>query len=81
MASQHNGNPNLFTINPSNPQHVIIKGSTMTSENGNSYNLNDPDFQYFRTNTKIDREINKNIIYSFLNDMNYIINYVEKSIK
>ena len=40
-------NPNLFTINPSNPQHVIIKRSTMTFENGNSYNLNDPDLLYF----------------------------------
>ena len=46
-------NPNLFTINPSNPQHVIMKGSTMTFENGNSYNLNDPDLQYFITNTKV----------------------------
>ena len=69
------GNPNLSTINPSNPQHVIIKGSTMTFENGNSYNVNDPDLQYFITNTKFDRVIkNKNIIYSFLNDMNYNIN-------
>ena len=25
-----NINPNLFTINPSNPQPVLIKGSTMT---------------------------------------------------
>ena len=52
--TQGNGNPNFFTINPSNPQHVIIKGSTMTFENGNSYNLNDPDLQYFITNTKFD---------------------------
>ena len=36
-------NPNLFTINPHNPQQVLIKGSTMTFENGNTYNLNDPD--------------------------------------
>ena len=44
-----------------------------------SYNLNDPDLQFFRTNTKIDREINnKNKIYSFLNDMNYNINYGDK---
>ena len=42
-------NPNLFTINPHNPQQVLIKGSTMIFENGNSYNLNDPDLQYFIT--------------------------------
>ena len=53
-----NGNPKLFTINPSSPQHVIIKGSTMTFENGDSYNLNDRDPQYFITNTKFDIEIN-----------------------
>ena len=27
-------NPNLFTINPHNPQQVLIKGSTMIFENG-----------------------------------------------
>ena len=37
---------NLFTINPHNPQQVIIKGSTMTFENGLSYDLNDPHLQY-----------------------------------
>ena len=38
------GNPNLFIINPfTNPQQVLIKGSTMTFQNGNTYNLNDPD--------------------------------------
>ena len=51
----------------------------MTFENGHSYDLNDPDLQYFITNTKFDREINnKNIIYSFLNDMNYNISYGDK---
>ena len=46
---------------------------------GNTYDLNDPDLQYFITNTKVDREINnKNIIYSFPNDMNYNINYGDK---
>ena len=30
-------NPNLFAINPHNPQQVVIKGSTMTFENGNSH--------------------------------------------
>ena len=71
--------PNLFTINPSNAQHVIINDSTLTLENGNSYILNDPDLQYLIINTKFDREINKkNIIYRFLNDMNHNINYGDK---
>ena len=62
-------NPNLFTINPHNPQQVLIKGSTMTFENGNSYNLNDPDLQYFITNTQFDKQINNwDSIYNFLND-------------
>ena len=77
------GNPrssaNFFTINPSNPQPVLIEGSIMTFENGNSYDLNDPDLQYFITNTHFDREINSlNLICSFLNDMNYNINYGDK---
>ena len=72
-------NPYLFTINPHNPQQILIERSTMTFENGNSYDLNDPDLQYFITNTKFDRERNnKNIIYSFLNDMNYNIHYGDK---
>ena len=74
------GNSNLFTINPSNPQQVLIKNTTLPFLGiGNIYHLNDPDLQYFKTNTKLDREINnKNIIYSFLNDMNYNINYDDK---
>ena len=45
----------------------------------NIYDLNDPDLQYFITNTKLDREINnKNVIYSLLNDMNYNKNYGDK---
>ena len=72
-------NPNLFTINPHNPQQVLIKGSTMTFENGNSYNLNDPDLQYFVTNTQFDKQINNlDIIYTFLNDMKYDLNYGDK---
>ena len=51
-------NPNLFTINPHNPQQVLIKGSTMTFENGNSYDLSNPDLQYFITNTQFDKLIN-----------------------
>ena len=55
----------------------------MTFENGLSYDLYNPDLQYFITNTKFDREINnKNILYSFLNNMKYNINYGdEKSIR
>ena len=72
-------NPNLFTINPHNPQQVLIKGSTMTFENGHSYDLNDQDLQNFITNTQFDREINNvNIIFNFLNDMNYNTNYGDK---
>ena len=72
-------NPNLFTINPHNPQQVLIKGSTMTFENGNSYNLNDPDLQYFITNTQFDKQINNwDSIYNFLNDMKYDLTYGDK---
>ena len=78
------GNPrssaNLFTNKPHNPQQVLIKGSTMTFENGQSYDLNDPDLQYFITNTQFDREINNiDTIYSFLNDIKYNINYGDKN--
>ena len=78
-----NGNreaaPNLFTINPLNPQPVLIKGSTMTFQNEHSYDLNDPDLQYFITNTQFDREIeNVNTIFTFLNEMNCSINYGDK---
>ena len=70
---------NLFTINPHNPQQVLIKGSTITFENGNSYNLNDPDLQYFITNTQFDKQIkNWDSIYNFLNDMKYDLNYGDK---
>ena len=74
------GSSNLFTINPfTNPQQVLIKGSTMTFQNGNKYNLNDPDLSNFITNTQIDKiPQNTNIIYSFLNDMKYNINYGDK---
>ena len=70
---------NLFTINPHNPQQVLIKGSTMTFENGNSYDLSDPDLQYFITNTQFDKQINNwDSIYNFLNDMKYDLNYGDK---
>ena len=73
------GYPNLFTINPHNPQQVLIKGSTMTFENGNTYNLNDPDLSYFITYTQLDQKIqNENLIYNFLKDMKYDLNYGDK---
>ena len=49
-------NMNSFTINPCNPQPVLIKGSTMTFQNERAYNLKDPDLQYFITNTQLDRK-------------------------
>ena len=80
ITDNPHGSANLFTINPSNPQQVLIKNTTLTFlGSGNIYDLNDPDRQYFITNTKFDREINHtNMIYSFLNDMNYNINYGDK---
>ena len=76
------GYPNLFIINPHIPQQVLIKGSTMTFQNGNTYNLNDPDLSYFITNAHLDTHPqNANLISSFLNDMNYDINYGDKKSK
>ena len=76
------GSSNLFTINPTDPQQVIIKGSTMIFQNGNTYYLNDPDLSNFITNTQIDKlPQNTNLIYSFLNDMKYNINYGDKKSK
>ena len=73
------GSSNLFTINPHNPQQVLIKDSKMTFENGNTYNLNDPDLSYFITYTQLDKEIqNENLIYNFLKDMKYDLNYGDK---
>ena len=51
----------------------------MTFENGNSYDLSDPDLQYFITNTQFDKPINNwGPIYNFLNDMKYDLNYGDK---
>ena len=48
----------------------------MTFQNGNTYDLNDPDLSYFITNTQLDKEIqNMNLIYNFPNDMKYDLNY------
>ena len=51
------GSPNLFIINPTNSQRVMIKGSTPTYQNDTTYNLNDPDLQFFKTNTQFDGEL------------------------
>ena len=76
------GSPNLFTINPSNPQQVPIKGSTLTFLSyNNMYNLNDPDLSNFITNTQIDKiPQNINLIYFCLNDMKYDITYEDKKL-
>ena len=79
LEKLNDNNPNLFYINPHNPQPVLIKGSNIVFENGNAYNLNDPDLAYFITNTQLDRELNDfNLIYYFLNDMHYDIKYGDK---
>ena len=77
------GNPNLFTINPSNSQQVFIKNTTLTFlRSGNIYDLTDPDLQYFITNTQFDKQINNlGTIFNFLYDMNYDINYGDKKSK
>ena len=70
------GNSNSFLINPADPHQVTIKGSTMTFQNRNTYNLNDPDLHNSITKTQMDKEIqNKNLIHSCLNDMEYNLNY------
>ena len=51
----------------------------MTFENGNSYDLSDPDLQYFITNTQFDKPINNwDTLYTFLNDMKYDLTYGDK---
>ena len=45
-------------------------------------NLNYPDLSYFIDNAQIDTQPqNVNLIYFFLNDMKYNINYGDKKIK
>ena len=54
----------------------------MTFKNGNTYNLNDLYLSYFISNAQLDRAIqNKNLIFSFLSDMKYNINYGHKKSK
>ena len=72
------GYSNLFTINPTNPQEVLIKGSAMTFQSRNAFNLKDSDLYCFITNTQFDREIqNVGLTYTFLYDMHYNINTPE----
>ena len=74
------GSANLFIINPHNPQQVLIKNTTLTFlGSGNTYDLNDPDLQYFITNTNFDKQINNlDTIFNFSNDMNYNTSYGDK---
>ena len=66
------GISSFFTINPTNPQRVQIKVSTMNFQNDNTYNLRDPDLSYFIPNTQIDRKVdNVGLIKSSLRDMKY----------
>ena len=47
------GNPNLFIINPHNPQQLLLKVSTLISlSNNKMYNLNDPGLSKLITNTQ-----------------------------
>ena len=49
---------------------------------GNKYNLNDPDLQYIISNAQLDTQPqNVNLIYSFVNDMNFNTNYGDKKSK
>ena len=77
------GNPNLFIINPINPQQVLIENNTLTFlSSGNKYNLKDPDLSNFITNAQLDTQPqNVNLIYSFFNDMKYDINYGDRKSK
>ena len=58
------GNPNLFIINPINPQQVLIKNNTLTFlSTGNKYNLKDPDLSYFITNAQLDMQPQNNLFF------------------
>ena len=51
------GSSNLVLINPTDPQQVLIKGSAMTFQKGNTYSLNDLDLSYFIINTHFDKQL------------------------
>ena len=73
------GSSFFFSINPTNPQVIQIKGPLMNFLNDNTYNLNDQDLSYFITNTQIGRKIdNVGLIQSFLRDMKYDISTGDK---
>ena len=77
-----NDNPNLFTINSSNLQQLLIKLTFMTFLTffNHTYDLHDPVLQFFITNTQFVREINNvNIIFNFSNDLNSNINNGDKN--
>ena len=61
------GTPNLFIINPINPQQVLIKNNTLIFlSSGNKYNLKDPDLSCFITNAQLDTQPqNVNLVYFF----------------
>ena len=65
----------FFTINSTyDSQLVQIKRSTMTFQNGDSYDLNDPDPKYFITNTQFEKHFdNLNLIYFSSHDMKHNI--------
>ena len=69
------GNPNLFTINHTNPQVLQIIDSTLTFQIGNTYKVYDQDLRYFTTNTQLNKvPQNVDLIYTFSNDAKYNIN-------
>ena len=54
----------------------------MTFQNCNTCHLNDTELSYFISNAQLDAQPQKvDLIYSFLNDMKYNINYGEKKSK
>ena len=62
----------MIKTNPTSPQNMTISGFNMIFEDGRTYNLNNPDLQYFITNTSIEREVNDlKTISNFLIDMEY----------
>ena len=65
---------NIFAIFPKNPQDVMINNSIIVFENGNTYDLRNPDLSYFITNTILQKEIHDyRTFYNFLCDMKYDI--------
>ena len=64
------GSSNLFTINPTNPQQVQMKGSAMTFQFGYTYNLNHTDLSFIIIITQLNkRPENEYLIHTFLLDL------------